>query len=320
VARLAILAIAIWLLSGAAQAAPAATTDANENGDAAQAEIDRKLEDAAKLRQLREQDIIHMVDALRADLQQLLQDAKTIDEQRAQSLRQQIDALQVQLSKDLAANASLDATRADALQKSIDDIKKQPPSVLPWISMIVSILTAAGGAWVSSRIALTNRTHSDSQRTADNDRSDRLRKDDIDRADELRKEDLDRIAKQVSDEQERTRNQIKQSTAYDLFGQWQLLHEDISRARGYFQHIDRLTEEGYSLVAKVGNWYEGLALHWVEETADRTILTTRSLIEQAKIFRTEVEQAHADLTSGKGPAIRSNFRDELDQWITLAKL
>src|SRR5208283_6068281 len=67
----------------------------DKSGAAAPARLDlgQKIDDAAKIREQREQDITKMIDALRADLFKLIQETKSGDEQRNAALLQQVNDL-----------------------------------------------------------------------------------------------------------------------------------------------------------------------------------------------------------------------------------
>jgi hypothetical protein len=79
-----------------------------------------------------------------------------------------------------------------------------------------------------------------------------------------------------------------------------------------------LNERGYSLIVKVGNWYERMAQRLVDNAADRSILETRGLINQAKVFWKELQKAQSTLDEEKSS--RFNFHEQIAAWPTLASL
>jgi len=324
----------------------------DKSGAAAPARLDlgQKIDDAAKIREQREQDITKMIDALRADLFKLIQETKSGDEQRNAALLQQVNDLRGLLSKQIDDNKANADTRANGLAQSIgdlkmsvDDLKKGIP---PWVAIFASVGIAIAGFLVSWAIASSNRSHADTQRTEDitganqqrNDditranqqrtedlnRSDRERTEDNKRADERRTQDIERADKQRREDIQRLERQvaaqhalIKRAAAYALRGEWGQLHNDISAAGGYFVKPDMIDDKAYSLIVKIGNWYDMFAGRYRDDSVDQSV--AEEMKEQAKGFLEQVKRAREALAS-RPSALNSNFNEELARWQSLRNL
>jgi hypothetical protein len=354
------LIFCLTMAFAAAVAAQAPSTD-TPNATAVPLDVSQKIDDAAKVREQREQDIIKMIDDLRVDLFKLIEEAKGGDEQRSAALLQKINDLQGLLSKQTDANKAAAEARADGLTRDVsglktgvDDLKK---GVSPWVGIVVSILIAVIGFGVTLGITSSNRKHADTQRsedikrageqrTADIDNANQQRTEDIKRADDQRtaamatanqernediklaeerraqdgkrsdnqrKEDIDRLEKQLDAQ----RNQMKRTTAYSLRNEWGQLHNDISAAGGYFREPDFINEKAYSLIVKIGNWYDMFAGRYQDGSVDQSL--AKDLKGYAKDFLEEVKKAQEALAKRPTP-INSNFDDELRAWQNITTL
>jgi hypothetical protein len=343
------------IMSFAATVAAQAPSTDQSNAAVIPLDLSQKIDDAAKTREQREQDIIKMIDGLRADFLKLIEETKGGDEQRSAALLQKMNDLQGLLSKQIDDNKTAAEARANGitqdvngLKTSLDDLKK---GVSPWVGIIVSILIAVTGFGVTWRIANSNRNHADTQRTEDVKRADDQRTTDINsanqqrnedikraddqrtadmaranqernddikladgrrtqdvrRSDQQRREDIDRLEKQLVAQQ----NQMKRTAAYSLRNEWGQLHDEISAAGGYFMQPDLIDERGYSLIVKIGNWYDMIAGRYLDGSVDQSL--AKELKAQAQDFLEEVKKAQAALAKLPTP-VNSNFDRELMAW------
>ena len=299
--------LCLIILIPAAEMTPTGAATPERRVQALRSDINRKIDNVVREAEQREQQIGRLIDALKGDLEKLVQNLKDVDDGRARLTGQRIDTLQTYVTEQIAAARALNEARAVGLSREIKSVRDDLPSLSPWVAVFVSIVSAIISAVVALSIASANRGHSDRQR-----------KEEIGRSERERKEDIARIEKQMADDRDQARKQAKEATAYGFLDQWGLLHDDFGRARWYFEHPDQLTEDGYSLVAKVGNWYERLAQRYWEDTADRDILVNSDLVKEARIFLVEVLRTQTALANRA--AVRSNFRDEVLRWPYLAKL
>lgn len=350
--KLARSALIFWLaiLFGATAAAQAPSAKKPNAAAAAPSDFSQKIDDATKLREQREQDIIKMIDALRADLFKLIEETKSGGEQRSTGLLQKMNDLQGLLSKQIDDSKTIGETRANGLAQrindlktSVDDLKK---GISPWVAIVVSTLIAIVGFSVTLGVAAWNKSNADKQRADDikrandqrteditragrertddinradqqrkddSDRADQQRNHDINRADERRKEDIQRLEQQVAAQRE----EMKRAAAFTLRHEWGQLHNDISAAGGYFREPDKIDERGYSLIAKIGNWYDMFAGRYRNGSVDQSIAD--ELKEQAKGFLKEVQKVREALANRPIP-INSNFEEELSRWQDLGNL
>lgn len=350
--KLARSALIIWLTIpfGVTAAAQALSTKKPNATAAAPSDFSQKIDDATKLREQREQDIIKMIDVLRADLFKLIEEAKSGGEQRSTGLLQKMNDLQGLLSKQIDDSKTIGETRAsglaqriDDLKTSVDDLKKGIP---PWVAIVVSAVIAILGFCITLGIAAWNRSRadkdrtedinrantqrmdditqagreriddinrSDKQRTEDSDRADQRRTQDIQRADAQRGEDIKRLEQQLDAQ----RAEMKRSAVYSLRHEWGQLHNDISAARGYFAQPSVIDQKAYSLIVKIGNWYDMFARRYTDGSLDKDL--AGELKEQAKGFLKEVQKAREALVKGATP-INSNFKEELSRWQDLGNL
>jgi hypothetical protein len=271
--------------TGAAQAPSADKPDA---AAAVPSDFNQKIDDAAKIREQREQDIVKMIDVLRIDLLKLIEETKSGDEQRSAAQLQKTNDLQSLLSKQIDDNKTIAETRANGLAQSINDLKTSvddlKKGISPWVAIFVSIGIAVVGFLVSWGISASNRGHVDTQRN----------------------EDIKRL-----------QSEVKQTAAYALLDQWGSLHDDIADTRGLFAEPDHIDEKGYSLIVKIGNWYENFARRYKEGAVDPNL--AKDLVEKAKEFLKELRGAQTAL-SARQTLIHSNFQTEVAGWQNLTAL